>query len=108
MEFFEHRDAAAALAAMNGRKILGKVKELTNIIMSFLLKSDENIWHFSIILYQLVPVFLMLVRNGKDIVASIISQSLPHSVCVPNPLFIYDCRFNKFFDNGTMFLKGVQ
>lgn len=75
MEFFEHRDAAAALAAMNGRKILGKVKELTNIIMSFLLKSDENIWHFSIILYQLVPVFLMLVRNGKDIVASIISKA---------------------------------
>lgn len=25
VEFFEHRDAAAALAAMNGRKILGKV-----------------------------------------------------------------------------------
>lgn len=25
MEFYEHRDAAAALAAMNGRKILGKV-----------------------------------------------------------------------------------
>ncbi|KAL0177978.1 hypothetical protein M9458_026872, partial [Cirrhinus mrigala] len=24
VEFFEHRDAAAALAAMNGRKILGK------------------------------------------------------------------------------------
>lgn len=26
VEFFEHRDAAAALAAMNGRKILGKVR----------------------------------------------------------------------------------
>lgn len=25
VEFFEHRDAASALAAMNGRKILGKV-----------------------------------------------------------------------------------
>ena len=25
VEFFEHRNAAAALAAMNGRKILGKV-----------------------------------------------------------------------------------
>ncbi len=25
VEFFEYRDAAAALAAMNGRKILGKV-----------------------------------------------------------------------------------
>lgn len=27
VEFFEHRDAAAALAAMNGRKILGKVRQ---------------------------------------------------------------------------------
>lgn len=26
VEFYEHRDAAAALAAMNGRKILGKVR----------------------------------------------------------------------------------
>lgn len=26
VEFYEHRDAAAALAAMNGRKILGKVQ----------------------------------------------------------------------------------
>jgi hypothetical protein len=27
VEFYEHRDAAAALAAMNGRKILGKVRQ---------------------------------------------------------------------------------
>lgn len=31
VEFYEHRDAAAALAAMNGRKILGKVSRFYDL-----------------------------------------------------------------------------
>lgn len=34
MEFYEHRDAAAALAAMNGRKILGKVRYIKKMMCS--------------------------------------------------------------------------
>lgn len=34
VEFYENRHAAAALAAMNGRKILGKVKYCKNTLKS--------------------------------------------------------------------------
>lgn len=54
VEFFEHRDAAAALAAMNGRKILGKEVKVNWATTPSSQKKDTSN-HFHVFVGDLSP-----------------------------------------------------
>ncbi|PIO25139.1 hypothetical protein AB205_0170590 [Aquarana catesbeiana] len=54
VEFYEHRDAAAALAAMNGRKILGKEVKVNWATTPSSQKKDTSN-HFHVFVGDLSP-----------------------------------------------------